>query len=234
MKNKNQSISPKKLEMLSRYIDDDLSIDEKTKISTEIEQNELLRIELQKLHGFKHLLSIAPQAKTPRSFRITREMLVKPSFFGLTSKGWQFVSQASFVAILVLMASQVLIPQRNLSQASAPAEFAAAVAEMDFANDIAENVAVAEAGVLMDEPGEEAAPEMADESANMVESFEVEDEVSSEDSNDDLVEEIVVEAEAPLEIPADRQAKSVGIEERVQERRPVHFHHAQVRLGRDP
>jgi hypothetical protein len=173
MNNKNKPITQNEYEYISRLIDNDLSKKEKETLLLAIKNDPELKREYNNLLKFKHLLSIVPVAKTRKSYRLTHGMVAIPSLFGIASKGWSIISQVSFLAMFVFMASQVLAPQNSAMQIAAPEIMGMAVAEFESADDIAEESVAEMLEPMMDSPSADMDAAVA-EDAVIVEDFSVE------------------------------------------------------------
>lgn len=99
------AISPRDWETLSAYLDDALSAKERQQFATQLEKDAQLRGALQRFELLRAQLRSAPQARPPRHFTLTPEMLGSRSpRTGRVSLSFSMLSAvASLLLVVVLM-----------------------------------------------------------------------------------------------------------------------------------
>ena len=124
-------LSPQEWQLISSYLDHQVSAEEKTAVETRLEQDARFRQAFDGLQRTRALLRSAPARKAPRSFTLTREMVApKPLARWLPVFNWGSIT-ASAVAVILFFTTN-LLPNLGMAYRIAPmaAEAPAAAVEM--------------------------------------------------------------------------------------------------------
>lgn len=116
-------ISRQDWQLLSEYMDDELSAKEKARLERRLEREDNLQKTLQKLRRTRRILRATPQLSAPKNFTLTPEMIGRrkeqASLFPVFRLATALVSFL-LVAMLVLDFSGLILPQGAI-QPAAPA-----------------------------------------------------------------------------------------------------------------
>ncbi len=108
-------------ELLSAYIDNELSPDERAALEQRLAVEPLLRRELAELRAVRDILRDQPWVTPPRSFTLTSEMVgVRPRRFAF-SGWWQPFGALGALVLVMLIGWQLLNLNRMPLQTAAPA-----------------------------------------------------------------------------------------------------------------
>lgn len=108
-------------ELLSAYIDNELSPNERAALEQRLAVEPLLRRELAELRAVRDLLRDQPWVTPPRSFTLTPEMVgVRPRRFAF-SRWWQPFGALGALVLVMLIGWQLLNLNRMPLQTAAPA-----------------------------------------------------------------------------------------------------------------
>jgi anti-sigma factor RsiW len=108
-------------ELLSAYIDNELSPNERAALEQRLAVEPLLRRELAELRAVRDLLRDQPWVTPPRSFTLTPEMVgVRPRRFAF-SRWWQPFGALGALVLVMLIGWQLLNLNRTPLQTAAPA-----------------------------------------------------------------------------------------------------------------
>ncbi len=104
----NKSILDNDLELLSSYLDSQLTSSEKRQVEERLESDSVYKEALQKLHQTRLILRSLPQRSAPRNFTLSAEMNKKkvhlPSFFQI----FRFSSAVAVLGLVILLAFDFL------------------------------------------------------------------------------------------------------------------------------
>ena len=157
MNNKRQKIT---LEMLSAYLDNQLSEKDSSKVESALLADPALKQELTMLDATRRLLRNAPILKVPRNFTLSASMVTKQTPFKFWMPAMSFSSALaavlfvlSFVFNFSPVASSLTVQSRNIDQFSASDSVAAESIEMD---DTATKSAAEETPMIIQWFGEQA------------------------------------------------------------------------------
>lgn len=135
-------LSPKDLEILSAYLDNQLGSREVKRLEARLEQNDGLRATLEDLRRTRFMLRSLPKVRAPRNFTLSPRMVgeirrPKRSFWQLSSS-WAMTSAISVMFLMITLMG-------DLMGAFTPARLVASGYAADSTNLAAEMAAMAEA-----------------------------------------------------------------------------------------
>ncbi len=117
-----KTLPSRDLNILSAYLDDEISPQERARLEERLQQNPDLRGELEALRRTRLILRAAPKVRAPRNFTLTPEMVtVRPSFWGWFRPTMQWSAAVAFVLLLVTIAGQHWLMSLTFSSAEPPA-----------------------------------------------------------------------------------------------------------------
>ncbi len=235
MPNTNNHLDP---ELLSAYLDDEVSAAERALVEAHLSTCESCRLELESLEWTANLLRRLPVVKPPRTFYVTEGMVTpepRPSLWERLAQQWRpLLGSASLVAALLLMLVLVQPPGRDAGIALEPADDmpialrATERAELEVAEEAAEReepagimeVAPPEQEALMveeEEVTEEIGAAAADEEAETV--------TAEEEPVEEMAPELGIAAEeevpAPVEAEAEEMLEAAEVEDVLPEAEPI-------------
>ncbi|MEK6255883.1 MAG: hypothetical protein N2C13_01025 [Chloroflexota bacterium] len=161
----------KELEMLSAYLDGELSDQDNKGIQARIQANAELNAALENLRKTRALLRQTPLAKAPRNFTLTPEMVGSRSTAGRLFGTMRFVSAMAMILFAVVVVGDLL------TNSGREAVFSTAMSSTDSAEmagademEMAPEAAMAETGDAMaidlaDEAMDDGAPEISSETS---------------------------------------------------------------------
>lgn len=126
--NQQQRISPQDWQLLSAYLDGQLSDREKTRLEKRLSEQADLRTALDELRQTRALLRSVRMQRVPRNFTLTPAMVEKPRRSWLMNlvPVLNFASAAATVAVVVMLAVTLLpgrgLPMQTAAQSTAAAE----------------------------------------------------------------------------------------------------------------
>lgn len=124
-------LSPQEWQLISSYLDNQVTADEKAAVEMRLEQDARFRQAFDGLQRTRALLRSIPQRKAPRSFALTREMVKpKPLARWLPVFNWGSIAASAVAALLFFTTN--LLPNLGMAYRIAPmaAEAPAAAVEM--------------------------------------------------------------------------------------------------------
>ena len=122
-------LSSRELNILSAYLDDEISPQERDRLEERLQQNPDLRGELEALRRTRLIWRAAPKVRAPRNFTLTPEMVTpRPSFWDWFRPTMQWSAAVAFVLLLVTMAGQRWLMPPTSPSAEPPAMMMAATA----------------------------------------------------------------------------------------------------------
>ncbi len=127
--------------ILSAYLDDEISPQERARLEDRLQQNPDLRGELEALRRTRLILRAAPKVRAPRNFTLTPEMVAPhPSFWGWFRPTMQWSAAVAFVLLLMTIAGQRWLMPPTSYNAEPPAMMMAETAftEVPAAEDLVE------------------------------------------------------------------------------------------------
>jgi anti-sigma factor RsiW len=190
-------------DLLSAYLDDEVTPDERALISEHLGGCEACQTELESLRWTVALLNRLPEVSPPRTFYVTEQMLEAPAPKLPWWRQWRnpFLGSLGAVAALLLCVLLIQMPQTSPNTASTAMESAAPAAESEIA---LEQEAPAEAA-----GDARQSTEAADGGASNAETGSTLSDAPADPTQDEAVEEPAEEAEAePTEEAAEEEAAS--------------------------
>lgn len=115
----NNRISEKDLELLSSYLDHQLSPSEKEEIRLRLEKEQDLKSALDGLRRTKHILAALPSKPVPRNFTLPIEIKKSRVDFFQVFRAFRFSSAAAVLGLIVLLFVDLLMPALRISPSSA-------------------------------------------------------------------------------------------------------------------
>jgi MYXO-CTERM domain-containing protein len=113
-------LDPRDLDLLSAYIDDALSADERAALELRLQADSVLSRELERLQATVALLRDLPALKSPRDLRVTREQVAPPRIL-LFPATYAFSAISAAAAVVLLLAGVILLSAR-LPRAASPGD----------------------------------------------------------------------------------------------------------------
>lgn len=115
------SISRRDWELLSTYLDDALDAGQKEQLVARLESSSEFRKALDELRSTRQLLRLVPQARPPRHFTLTREMLAARKGFWSQALSLNLLSAAATIMLVIVIIGDIGSSSGLLLEARAPA-----------------------------------------------------------------------------------------------------------------
>lgn len=145
-----QNINPQDYELLSAYIDGELSDDERIMLEQRLTTDTFLQQELSSLRNTVSLIHQLPTMTAPRNFSLTAEMMQPPNIIQLQPRRRARVDYLSLVASVLLMVFGVMFMLSELSEMQvAPADSSVPVQSAPPTGNTAPEVANAPTEAIM-------------------------------------------------------------------------------------